>query len=81
MKSFNEWRFEQTIEEIIQSNINMAIDQADEYTDPNWLEGDAYAQNVYDACLEQGYTKDQAFSAKLDFKSLAKKRNVRFAGD
>lgn len=24
MKSFNEWRFEQTIEEIIQSNINMA---------------------------------------------------------
>jgi len=25
--------------------------------------------------------EDQAFSAKLDFKFLAKKRNVRFAGD
>ena len=75
---------EQSIEEIIKSNVSTAVDQCGSYdfqedeTCP-WYEGDAYAQNVVDTCLEMGYTKDEAGDALLGFIEAAKASGCRFA--
>ena len=60
---------EMTIEEHLEENRKMAIDQAHEYTDQNWTSVDAYAQNVYESMIEDGYCEDVAFEAKNAFYS------------
>lgn len=70
---------EQTIKEHVDGNLVAAIDQAFEYDNLiNFREGDAYIQNLYDSCVEDGYSHDQADHATWLFYKLAKEKNVRF---
>jgi hypothetical protein len=81
MNKFNEWKMRremsekhnQTLEDHVKSNVDMAIDQAYDY---GGLEGafHSFLQNVYDSVLEDGYTGDEATSAVSDFVSEFKKR-------
>ena len=54
---------EQTIEQHVRGNFDMAIDQAGEY---GGLEGarDSFMQNTYDSVIEDGYTGDEALDAE-----------------
>jgi hypothetical protein len=73
---------EQTIREHVDGNLVAAIDQAGEYDNSiNFREGDAYMQNVYDGCIEDGYSHDQAHDATGLFYKLAKEKDVRFSGE
>lgn len=53
---------EDTIEDHVDSNVSMAIDQADEY---GGLAGacDSFYQNTVDSALEDGYTAGEAMEA------------------
>jgi hypothetical protein len=53
---------ERSIESHVDSNVAMAIDQADIY---GGLEGAffAFIQNTRDSAIEDGYTEDEAFAA------------------
>lgn len=44
------------LREIAEANVNQAIEMKSEYTDPEWLEGDAYSQNAMDTVRELGGT-------------------------
>jgi hypothetical protein len=75
---------EQTIGEIIETNLAMAIDQSGEYDIQEdsfaaYFEGDAYAQNTLDSALEYGYTPDEAMEAQSSFILIARENGVRFA--
>ena len=55
-------KHEETIESHVDSNVSMAIDQADEYGGLNGA-CDSFYQNTVDSVLEDGYTADEAMQA------------------
>lgn len=73
-------KHEQTPKEHIVGNLEYAADQSHEYDEtPDWREGDAYMQNVYDSMIEDGYTPEEAVDASEGFFHDAKKHGIRFA--
>jgi hypothetical protein len=59
-------KHEQTIESHVDSNVAVAIDQADEY---GGLEGafHSFSQNTMDSVLEDGYSGEEALDATMWF--------------
>lgn len=51
------------LNEIVDNNIATAVDQAGQYTEPDWTAADAYSANAIDTVLEKGGTPDQAGNA------------------
>ena len=73
---------EQTIEQHVRDNLNMAIDQQEEYADsPDWNAFDAYAQNTCDSILEDGYSPDDAMQGSCWFWSLARDQGFKGSQD
>ena len=64
---------EQTIESHVDSNVTIAIDQADEY---GGLRDsfDSFLQNTRDSVVEDGYSDDDAFDATFLFVAEFNKR-------
>lgn len=62
-------KHEQSIEEHVRGNVDMAIDQAGEY---GGLEGAffSFLQNTRDSCIEDGYTIEEAYAAGQWFQNL-----------
>ena len=59
-------KHEQTIEEHVNGNLMMALDQmhCHESVEECMM---SYGQNTEDSCIEDGYSRDEAFDAQIWF--------------
>ena len=75
----------EAINEIVRSNVSMAMDQRHEYDAQEdsvcqWYEGDDYLQNTIEAIRENGYCSDSDWeNARELFCKLAADTGLRFA--
>lgn len=71
---------EEKINEIVESNVLAGWDQRHEYSG-DFLEGDAYSQNVVDTLTEEGLNTHENWEYATGlFYKLATERGLRFYG-
>ena len=56
---------ESEIQSIIDGNVSEAVDQSEDYTDPDFTSADAYGQNAFDTVMENGGTMEEASDASI----------------